>query len=376
MIKIATTEAGSWPRPRPGVLAIDPYVPGKSSAPGAARIFKLSANETPLGPSPRAREALRAFADHLQDYPDGAATVLREAIGAKHGLDPARIVCGTGSDEILHLLAAAYIGPGDEGIFTQHGFLVYKIAILAAGGVPVVAEERNLTANVDQILAKAGPRTKMVFLANPNNPTGTYLPFAEIKRLAACLPSHVLLVLDAAYAEYVRQEDYKSGEELVSVSENVVMTRTFSKIYGLAGIRLGWCYAPVAVCDVLNRVRGPFNTNGGAMAAGVAALEDAGHIEKAIAHNETWLAWLTREISALGIRITPSVGNFLLLHFGSEIEARAADRFLSARGLILRAVGAYGLPHCLRLTVGTGEANHLVVEALKDFITFESRTRA
>ena len=211
MIKLATTGIETQPRPRPGVLAIDPYVPGQSSAPGAAKIFKLSANETPLGPSPHAREALRGFADRLQDYPDGAATVLRTAIGARHGFDPARIVCGNGSDEILHLLASAYIGPGDEGIFTEHGFLVYKIAILAAGGVPIVAGETNLTADVDKILALVGPRTKMVFLANPNNPTGTYLPFDEVKRLATHLPGHVLLVLDAAYAEYAARTDYIVG---------------------------------------------------------------------------------------------------------------------------------------------------------------------
>ena len=376
MMKNARTGLETGPRPRPGVLGIDPYVPGQSSAPGAARIFKLSANETPLGPSPRAREALRGFADRLHEYPDGAATVLRKAIGARHGLDPARIVCGNGSDEILHLLAAAYIGPGDEGIFTQHGFLVYRIAILAADGVPIIADERNLTADVDRILAKVGPRTKMVFLANPNNPTGTYLPFAEVKRLATHLPAHVLLVLDAAYAEYVARADYMSGETLVSDSENVVMTRTFSKIYGLAGIRLGWCFAPRGVCDAINRIRGPFNINGGALAAGVAALEDARHIEDAITHNETWLAWLAREISALGIGITPSAGNFLLLHFSGETQARAADRFLLDRGLILRAVGSYGLPQCLRLTVGSEEANRLVVAALEDFMTFESRARA
>ncbi len=376
MIKLATTGIETQPRPRPGVLAIDPYVPGQSSTPGAAKIFKLSANETPLGPSPQAREALRGFADRLQDYPDGAATSLRDAIGARHGFDPARIVCGNGSDEILHLLASAYIGPGDEGIFTEHGFLVYKIAILAAGGVPIVAGETNLTADVDKILALVGPRTKMVFLANPNNPTGTYLPFDEVKRLATHLPGHVLLVLDAAYAEYAAREDYAPGEELVSDSENVVMTRTFSKIYGLAGLRLGWCYAPLGVCDALNRIRGPFNTSGGAIAAGVAALGDARHIEKAIAHNNTWLAWLAQEISEIGIKVTSSAGNFLLLHFNSETQARAADRFLLGRGLILRAVGAYGLPQCLRLTVGTEEANCLVAAALKDFVAFESRARA
>ena len=301
---------------------------------------------------------------------------MREALGARHGLDPARIVCGTGSDQILNLLAAAYIGPGDEGIFTQHGFLVYKIAILAAGGVPIVAAEKNLTADTDCILARVGPRTKMVLLANPNNPTGTYLPIVEVKRLAQNLPAHVLLVLDAAYAEYLTRADYSSGLELVSARENVVMTRTFSKIYGLAGIRLGWCYAPPDVCDAINRIRGPFNTNGAAIAAGVAALDDTAHIGKAAAHNETWLPWLSQEISALGINVTPSVCNFLLLHFDGETQARAADRFLVDRGLILRAVGAYGLPHCLRLTVGTEEANRLVVEALKDFVKPEGPARA
>jgi histidinol-phosphate aminotransferase len=367
---------GARPRPRPGVLGIDPYVPGQGSARGTAKIFKLSANETPLGPSPRAREAFCAFAGSLQEYPDGAATALRDALGAKHGLDPVKIVCGTGSDDILHLLAAAYIGPGDEGIFTQYGFLVYKIAILAAGGVPVVAAEKNLTADTDSILAKVGPRTKMVFLANPNNPTGTYLPVAEVKRLAQNLPAHILLVLDAAYAEYVNRPDYSSGLELVSAHENVVMTRTFSKIYGLAGIRLGWCYAPLDVCVAINRIRGPFNTNGAAIAAGVAALDDSGHIGKAVAHNETWLAWLAREISGLGIKLTPSVCNFLLLHFDGATQARAADRFLLDRGLILRAVGAYGLPHCLRLTVGTEEANCLVAATLKDFVKLEGPARA
>jgi histidinol-phosphate aminotransferase len=380
MIKIATTEVetGARPRPRPrsAVLAIDPYVPGKSSAPGATKIFKLSANETPLGPSPRAKEAIRAFADRLEDYPNGSATVLREAIAARHNIDPAKIVCGTGSDEIIHLLAAVYIEPGDEGIFTQHGFLVYRIAILAAGGVPVVVPETNLTADVDAILARVGPKTKMVFLANPNNPTGTYLPIPEVKRLAASLPSDVILVIDAAYAEYVTRADYSSGLELVSAAQNVVMTRTFSKIYGLAGVRLGWCYAPAEICDAINRIRGPFNTNGAAIVAGVAALADLDHVARAVSHNVTWLAWLAKEIGDLGIAVTPSAGNFLLLHFNGEPQAKAADRFLSSRGLILRAVGAYGLPQCLRLTVGTEEANRLVVANLKEFLTFESRASA
>ena len=362
------TDGATPPRALAGVFNIDPYVPGKSSAPGVAKIHKLSSNETPLGPSPRAIEAFRAAAGHLAAYPDGTAGALREAIGRRFGLDPARIVCGAGSDEIIHLLASAYIGAGDEGVFTEHGFLVYKIAILAAGGTPVIAPETNITADVDAILAKVGPRTKVVFFANPNNPTGTYLPVAEVERLADSLPGDVLLVIDAAYAEYATQADYAAGKALVSTRENVVMTRTFSKIYGLAALRLGWCYAPAAVCDALNRIRPPFNTNGPAIAAGVAAIEDAAHIERSIAHNDAWRDWLTGEIGALGIRTTPSAGNFLLLHFADPAEAAAADAFLTGRGLILRAVGAYGLPDCLRLTVGAEDANRLVVAALRDFI--------
>lgn len=367
---------GLAPRPRQSIFAIDPYVPGKSSAPGIVKPVKLSSNETPLGPSPRAKEAYLACAERLQIYPDGAATALRAAIGARFGLDPARIVCGAGSDEIIHLLACAYLNPGDEGIYTQHGFLVYRIAILAAGGVPVVAEEKNLTADVDAILAKVGPRTRMVFIANPNNPTGTYLSRSEMARLAQGLPPHVLLVIDGAYAEYADREDYSAGNELVAARENVVMTRTFSKIYGLAGVRLGWSYAPAAICDALNRIRAPFNTSTPAMAAGIAALADIDHLERAIAHNSTWLAWLTREISALGIGTTPSAGNFLLLRFADEAQATAADRFLTERGLILRAVKAYGLPHCLRLTVGLEDANRRVVESLREFSKLESLARA
>ncbi|VFU07480.1 histidinol-phosphate transaminase [Methylocella tundrae] len=365
----ASVDAGARPRPLAGVFGIDPYVPGKSSAPGVAKVYKLSSNETPLGPSPLAKEAFRSAADHLDAYPDGTAGVLRAAIGKRFGLDPARIVCGNGSDELLHLLASAYIGPGDEGIFTEHGFLVYKIAILAAGGAPVVAKETRLTANVDAILGKVTSRTKVVFFANPNNPTGTYLPVAEVERLADSLPRDVLLVIDAAYAEYATQTDYATGEDLVSSRENVVVTRTFSKIHGLASVRLGWCYAPADVCDALNRIRPPFNTSGAAIQAGAASLQDEAHIERAIAHNDRWREWLAREIGALGIETTPSAGNFLLLHFADPARAADADRFLTSRGLILRTVGAYGLPHCLRLTVGAEEANRLVVEGLRDFVS-------
>jgi histidinol-phosphate aminotransferase len=357
------------PQPRPGVLEIEAYVPGKSSAPGVGRVFKLSSNETPLGPSPKAIDAYRAVAQHLEDYPDGASTALRTAIGRAFGLDPDRIICGAGSDELLNLLAHAYLAPGDEAIHTLHGFLVYRIATLASGGRPIVVPETSYTADVDAILAAVTERTKLVFLANPNNPTGTYLPFDEVRRLHRSLPPGVLLVLDAAYAEYVRRNDYEAGIELVATSDNVVMCRTFSKIYGLAALRLGWLYGPAPVVDALNRIRGPFNVNAAAMAAGVAAIEDTAHVETARAHNDRWLAWLTAEIGKLGLEVTPSAANFVLIHFPDRKgrEAQDADRFLTARGLILRGVAAYKLTGALRMTVGSEEANRLVVAALAEF---------
>jgi histidinol-phosphate aminotransferase len=358
------------PQPRPGVLAIEPYVPGKSDAPGAAKVFKLSSNETPLGPSPRAIAAYHAVADHLHDYPEGSSAALRAAIGRAFGLDPERLVCGAGSDDLLNLLARAYLADGDEAIHTEHGFLVYPIAALGAGAKPVAVPEKNYTADVDAILKALTPRTKVVFLANPNNPTGTYLPFDEVRRLHRGLPGHVLLVLDAAYAEYVQRNDYEAGIELVAMSDNVVMTRTFSKIHGLAALRLGWMYGPAHVVDAVNRIRGPFNVNSPAMAAGIAAIEDTAHQERARAHNARWLAWLLQEIPKTGLRVTPSVANFVLIHFPETKgrTAKDADAFLTKRGLILRYVAAYKLPHALRLTVGSEEANRLVVQALAEFM--------
>jgi histidinol-phosphate aminotransferase len=358
------------PQPRAGVLKISAYVPGKSDAPGAARVFKLSSNETPLGPSPKAIAAYRSASEHLQDYPDGAATALRETIGRVFGLDPARIVCSAGSDELINLLADAYLSDGDEAIHSTHAFLMYPIAILGSGATPVVAPEKNYTADVDTMLERVTARTKMVFLANPNNPTGTFVRFDEVKRLHRALPPHVLLVLDAAYAEYVRRNDYEAGIELVATNENVVMLRTFSKIHGLAAVRLGWLYGPLHVVDALNRIRGPFNVNTPAMLAGMAAVEDSAHIERARVHNDRWLPWLTEEISKLGLTVTPSVGNFVLIHFPETAgrTAAEADAFLTKRGLVLRRVSAYGLPNALRMTVGSEEANRLVVAALAEFL--------
>ena len=358
------------PQPRPGVLDIAPYVPGKSTAPGVDKVFKLSSNETPLGPSPNAIAAYRAAGDHLEDYPDGSASALRDAIGAAFGLDPDRIVCGAGSDDLLNLLARAYLTDGDEAIYTRHGFVVYPIATMGTGAKAVAVPEKNFTADVDAILKAVTPRTKLVFLANPNNPTGTYVPFDEVKRLQKSLPAHVLLVLDAAYAEYVQRNDYESGIELVATTDNVVMTRTFSKIYGLAALRLGWMYGPAHVVDAINRIRGPFNVNNPAIAAGIAAIRDTAHVEKSRAHNTRWLAWLTEEIGKLGLPVTPSAANFVLIHFPETKgrTAKDADDFLTRRGLILRQVGVYKLPNALRMSVGTEEANRLVVQALKEFL--------
>jgi histidinol-phosphate aminotransferase len=360
--------ASNAPTPRPGILDISPYVPGESSVPGGMKPIKLSSNETPLGPSPKAIAAYKAVGDELDRYPDGASTALREAIARQYGLNPDRIVCGNGSDELINLIAHAYLGPGDEAVYSAHGFLMYKIATLANGAKPVAVPERGYRADVDAMLASVGPKTKVVFLANPNNPTGTYVPNEEVRRLHKGLPGNVLLVIDAAYSEYVRRNDYEAGLELVATTSNTVMTRTFSKIYGLAALRLGWAYCPADIADVLNRVRGPFNVNAPALAAGVAALADRAHVEHAVAHNDKWLPWVTAEIGKLGLEVTPSVGNFVLIHFASPKDAIAADEHLKARGIILRRVAAYGLPNCLRMTIGTEDDNHKVVAALKSFL--------
>jgi histidinol-phosphate aminotransferase len=361
----------SRPVPNPGILDIAPYTPGKSPKAEAGRkVFKLSANETPFGPSPKAIEAYRNTAAHLEDYPEGTSRILREAIGRSFGLDPDRIICGAGSDEILNLLAHVYLGQGDEAISTTHGFLVYPIATMANGAVNVVAPETEFTADVDAILKLVTPRTKLVWLANPNNPTGTYLPFDEVKRLRAGLPAHVLLVLDAAYADYVSRNDYEMGIELVATTENTVMTHTFSKIHGLAALRIGWMFGPAHIVDAVNRIRGPFNVSTPAMLAAVAAIEDTAHQQMSKTHTETWRNRLTEELTKLGLKVTPSVANFVLIHFPLDKgkTAEEADAFLTERGLVLRGLKNYQLPHALRLTIGTEEANRLVVDGLRDFM--------
>ena len=359
------------PVPNPGILDIAPYTPGKSPLPEPGRkVFKLSANETPLGPSPKAIEAYRQAAAHLEDYPEGTSRILREAIGKAFGLDPERIICGAGSDELLNLLAHAYLKQGDEAISTTHGFLVYSIATMANGAKNVVAPETNFTADVDAILARVTPRTKLVWLANPNNPTGTYMPIDEVRRLRAGLPGEVLLVLDAAYSDYVSRNDYERGIELVATTDNTVVTHTFSKIHGLAALRIGWMFGPAHIIDAANRIRGPFNVSTPAMMAAVAAIEDTAHQQMSKAYNEKWRNWLSEEIAKLGLKVTPSVTNFVLIHFPNlkGKTAAEADAFLTRRGLVMRALANYQLPHALRMSVGTEEANRLVVEALREFM--------
>ena len=371
------------PTPKPGILDIELYVGGRSAVPGMAKVYKLSSNESPLGPSPAALAALTAAAQHLELYPDGNSRLLRDAIGKIYGLDPARIVVGgEGSGPLLTMIANAYLMPGDEAIFSAHAFLLYDIATRANSARPVVVAEkttnRGIKIDVDAMLAAVTEKTRIVYLANPNNPTGSYISREEMKRLHAGLPANVLLVIDAAYGEFVDAPDYDIGLELAQTQSNVVMTRTFSKIHGLAALRLGWAFVPQAVADVLNRIRGPFPTSPFQQQAGAAAIADTAHVARAAAHNAQWRQWLTQEIRALGLRVDDSVANFVLVHFapGGEAanekigakDAKAADAFLVARGVILRGVGAYGLPDCLRLTVGTEEANRAVVAALRDFV--------
>jgi len=347
------------PQPNAGVMNIHAYVPGRETVDGVAKVHKLSSNESPLGASPMVQEALAKVGENLALYPDGGSHALRDAIAKAQGLNADNILCGNGSDELLGLIAQTYLSAGDEAIFTEHGF-----------ATPISVPEANETAQIDAILSAVTDRTKVVFLANPNNPTGTYVAHDEVRRLRSELPDNVLLVLDAAYAEYVRRNDYEAGIELVASGNNTVMTRTFSKIHGLAALRIGWMYGPENVLGALNRVRGPFNVNAAAIAAGAAAIGDRAHIDAAIAHNDLWLEKLTGIFEGLGLRVTPSVCNFILVHF-PEVEGKTAadaDEYLGKLGFVLRRVTAYGFPNALRMSIGSEEANIGVVDALTAFM--------
>jgi histidinol-phosphate aminotransferase len=356
--------------PKSSILTINPYKPGLSKANSNLPIIKLSSNETPLGASSKAIEAYGSAAKSLFRYPDGSATVLREAIGQVHGLNPDRIICGAGSDEIIAFLCHAYAGSGDEVLYTQHGFLMYEIYTKIAGATPVVAPEKNLRTDVDSLLAAVSSKTKIVFIANPNNPTGSYIPKSELHRLRSGLRDDILLVIDDAYAEYVSEDDYSSGVELVDIGENTVMTRTFSKIYGLASLRIGWAYCPESVVDVLNRVRGPFNVSSPAIFAATAAVKDVEFTKSAKEHNDKWLPWLTMQMEDAGLKVYPSVGNFILVEFpDGNKNANTANDYLMEKGIIGRKVDGYGLPKCLRFTIGLEVENIALSDAIKDFMS-------
>ena len=357
------------PGPRPGILDIQPYRGGNADIGDLSQVINVSANESALGASPRAVQAFEACAAELHRYPDGGATGLRHALAEFHGLDAERIICGNGSDELISLLAHAYAGEDTEVLHSRHGFLMYGLAAQACGATPVMAAETGLTADVDNLLAAASERTRIVYLANPNNPTGTFLARGELERLRDGLAGDVLLVVDSAYAEFVSRNDYSPGVELVDAGENTVMTRTFSKIYGLAGLRVGWAYGPRAVIDVLHRVRGPFNVNLPAQAAAVAALHDVAYTDAARTHNDIWLPWLAAALTGLGLAVPPSIGNFVLARFpdGPE-QSAAADRCLRERNIFARQMAGYGLPEAIRITVGSEPDNRAVVDALTAFM--------
>ncbi|MFA5539630.1 MAG: histidinol-phosphate transaminase [Gemmobacter sp.] len=352
-------------RPQPGILDIDLYEGGQSHVPGIANVVKLSSNENPFGPSDKAMEAFRRAGHSLHRYPSSDHAALRGAIAEMHGLDAGRIVCGAGSDEIISLLCQAYAGPGSEVLYTEHGFLMYRISALAAGATPVEAPERERTTDVDALLAACTRRTRLVFLANPNNPTGTMIGMGEIARLAEGLPPQALLVLDGAYAEYV--EGYDGGAALIESRDNVVMTRTFSKIYGLGGLRIGWGYGPQHVADVLNRVRGPFNLSTVQLETAEAAVRDQDYVAKCRADNTRLRAWLAEALAEYGVPSDTSTANFILARFADTAEAEACDDWLKSQGLIVRRVAGYKLPHHLRITVGDEASCRRVAHAIGQF---------
>ena len=356
------------PLPKDWILGISPYVPGKSAADDGRPLIKLSANENPLGTGQAARAAFLAATADMATYPDPSASLLREAIAAHHGLDPARVIYGTGSDELLHLAASAYAGPGDEILHVRYGFSVYDIAARRVGATPVVAPDADYATDVDALLASVTEKTRVVFLANPNNPTGTMTPRAEIARLHAGLRPDILFVLDQAYAEYLEADEDDGGLDLARNAANVLVTRTFSKIYGLAAERIGWGYASAEVIDVLHRIRAPFNVTTAGQAAAIAAIDDTAWVDASRAHNAQWRDWLAGEVASLsnhGMRAVPSKANFLLILFEGALTAEAAMKGLWDEGYATRWLPGQGLPNGLRITIGTEEQTRAVAAKLR-----------
>jgi histidinol-phosphate aminotransferase len=349
------------------ILNIEPYKPGISKVLGKKEPIKLSSNENPFGCSENVLKAINESFKKIHRYPDGSSTLIREKIGEFYKLNPNQVICGAGSDEIITFICMAYGGAGSEVIYTEHGFLMYPISAMATGATPVKVKEKNLKADIEEILKAVTPKTTIVFLANPNNPTGSYLTTEEVRALRKALPQNILLVLDYAYAEYVNRDDYPDAFQLATEFDNIIAIRTFSKVYGIPSIRLGFGYACDEIIDILNRVRGPFNTSTMAQVAGVAALEDQKFVKKTVEHNTKWLKIVTEELAAIGYRIYPSVGNFFLMDFETEKRADSADLFLKECGIIGRQMQAYGLPSCMRFTIGLEEENKLLLKSLKEF---------
>ncbi len=352
-------------RPQPGILDIALYQGGKSHVAGVSNIVKLSSNENPFGPSDRVKDAFQRSVHSLHRYPSTDHASLRNAIAEVHGLDADCVICGVGSDEVIQWLAQAYAGPRDEVVFTEHGFLMYKICALAVGATPIEVRERERVTDVDAILRACNTRTKLVFIANPNNPTGTMISPAEVARLAAGLPRQAILVLDGAYAEYV--EGFDAGLALIEGRQNVVMTRTFSKIYGLGGLRIGWGYGPKHIIDVLNRIRQPFNLSTSQLDAAEAAVRDQDWVTKCRSDNTRMRAWLANALAEAGVPSDVSSANFILARFANTEEAEACDAFLQSQGLIVRRVASYNLPNCLRITVGDEASCRRVAHAVAQF---------
>ncbi|AMK16491.1 MULTISPECIES: histidinol-phosphate transaminase [Sphingobium] len=356
------------PAPKEWILGISPYVPGKAAADDGRPLIKLSANENPLGTGEAARAALVAATADLATYPDPGAAKMREAIAAVHGLDPARVIYGTGSDELLHIAASAYAGPGDEILYVHYGFSVYDIAARRVGATPVIAPDKDYATDVDALLACVTDRTKVVFLANPNNPTGTMTLRAEIARLHAALRPDILFVLDQAYAEYLDADEDDGGLELAKTAANVLVTRTFSKIYGLAAERIGWGYASAEIIDALHRIRAPFNVTTAGQAAAIAAVKDQAWVEASRTHNRQWRQWLADEVASLsnhGLRAVPSKANFILILFDGKLSAETAMKGLWDEGFATRWLPGQGLPNGLRITIGTEEQVRAVAAKLR-----------
>ena len=368
---ITASPAPAVPVPKPWILDIAPYVPGRSTTDDGRAVVKLSSNENPLGTSPHAVAAFEAARGALERDPDASALALRETIAGAFDLDPARVIYGTGSDEILHLAASAFAGPGDEIIHVRYGFAVYEIATRRVGAIPVVTPDRDYATDVDAILAAVNDRTRVVFVANPNNPTGTFTARDEIARLHAGLPSDVLLVLDQAYAEYLDAADDDAGLALATTATNVLVTRTFSKIHGLAAERIGWGYASDAIIDALHRIRAPFNVTIAGQAAAIEAMKDVGFVDAARDHNTRWRTWFEGEIASMGnagLKAVPSKANFVLVLFEGRLTGEAAYKGLMDAGYIVRWLPGQGLPQALRITIGTESETRGVAAALRALV--------